>query len=108
MSFAIKLLVTQMDDGEGHAVLDRCVNHEVARAAGLRERIYRTVENDEEIDVAVRMGVTSGLRAEQDDPTESTAVDLLEGLASILQGRADGRGDVEVASRRHQRTEISK
>jgi hypothetical protein len=29
-------------------------------------------------------------------------------LASILQGRVDGRRDVEVASRRHQRAAISK
>jgi hypothetical protein len=97
MSFAIELLRAQMDEGEGHSVLDRRVDHQVARAAGLRQWIDRTVEDDQKIDVTIFPGIPSRLRAEQNQPVETFPVEFPEVVTGVFESEPNRGSHLEIS-----------
>jgi hypothetical protein len=64
---AIEVLLAQVERGEGYAMLAGKADYQLAGALGFHVWVYLALKDNHEVYVAIRAGLTTGLRAVDDE-----------------------------------------
>jgi len=67
--------------------MGRGIHHHPARSACLSVRLHRAIQDDEKIDIAVSLGVSSCPRSEENELTKLVSIQGLESYAGIFKSR---------------------
>jgi len=90
---AFEVLFAEMQRGEGHAVLASKANDQSTGALGFLVWPDISPENNHEVHVAIGTGLTAGLRAVDNEPFETIAVDFFKGRLCVCERLLDRGGE---------------
>lgn len=92
---APEVVVVHVQKRKGHAILAGHIHDELARPAGLFERVYRSAEHHEQVYVALRPCLAPCLRAEDNKLLGAITVRRPEYRPGVGKGRSDGLCDMD-------------